>query len=287
MPDTDYGALAAALAKAQSSFPAIPRDKEVTVTMDKGGSYKFKYAPLDSILTATRPALSANGLAVAQLLDSDADGAPALVTMLLHSGGASLTARTPIPFAEGAKVQAFGSAITYLRRYALQAMLGIAAEEDDDGNRASGNTATLSPRPAPAHLEPGPNGSLIGFVQAGDKTTSDYLIRMDPDGTAHLGFRLLESEDGKKGFLVEASGEIAEDLMVVRDNLIGKRVTAWGTIENRSITGKPGVTYKALVLSKLTGPEGIVLPTITDAPSLPAFDESEFDAAMAAVPVLP
>ncbi len=76
-------------------------------------------------------------MAIVQLLDDDT-----LVTSLLHSSGAILSGRTPIPAAEG--VQAYGSAITYLRRYSIQALLGIAAEEDDDGNAASGNRATFS-----------------------------------------------------------------------------------------------------------------------------------------------
>lgn len=145
------GALAAALARAQAAFPAISREKEVTVPTKTGGSYKFKYAPLDAILAAVRGPLAANGLAIVQLLDEDV-----LVTSLLHADGAVLSGRTPIPQTEG--IQAYGSAITYLRRYALQAILGIAAEEDDDGNRAAGQGASVrparSPRPAPRDAAP-------------------------------------------------------------------------------------------------------------------------------------
>lgn len=125
----DLGKLTAALAKAQMSFGTVTRSKTVTVTTKTGGSYKFSYAPLDSILDAVRKPLAENGLAVAQLLDGQS-----LVTLLLHESGASLEGRTAIP--QTADVQALGSAITYLRRYAIQALLGIAAEEDDDGKAA-------------------------------------------------------------------------------------------------------------------------------------------------------
>lgn len=126
---SDFGRLAAALAKAQASFPPVTRSKTVTVTTKTGGSYKFSYAPLDAILDAVRKPLSDNGLALAQLLDNGS-----LVTMLLHESGAVLEGRTALP--QTGDVQALGSAITYLRRYAIQALLGIAAEEDDDGNAA-------------------------------------------------------------------------------------------------------------------------------------------------------
>jgi hypothetical protein len=133
----NLGPLAAALAKAQTQFATVTRDKTVTVQTKTGGSYKFSYAPLDTILGAVRGPLSENGLALVQMLD---DGA--LETTLIHESGASLTGRIALP--NSSDIQGLGSAITYLRRYAIQAMLGIAAEEDDDGNHADGNT--VSPR---------------------------------------------------------------------------------------------------------------------------------------------
>ena len=134
------GPLAAALAKAQAAFPPVTRSKTVTVTTKTGASYKFSYAPLEAILDAVRKPLGDNGLALAQMLD---DGA--LVTMLLHESGASIEGRIAIPGTND--VQALGSAITYLRRYAIQAMLGIAAEEDDDGNSAKSAAPKQSDKP--------------------------------------------------------------------------------------------------------------------------------------------
>ena len=146
------GPLAEALAKAQAEFPPVTRSKTVTVRTKTGGSYTFSYAPLDAILGAVGPALTKHGLALVQMLDGGA-----LVTLLMHESGASLEGRAPLPPMDD--IQSFGSAITYLRRYAIQALLGIAAEEDDDGNRASGNAAgpARRPRPAPASTpEPTP-----------------------------------------------------------------------------------------------------------------------------------
>jgi ERF superfamily protein len=83
--------------------------------------------------------LSENGLAISQLLTTDLGGAAALRTVLLHESGESLESIFPFPVYGNLDAQGWGSVITYFRRYALTALLGIATEEDDDGNSASGN----------------------------------------------------------------------------------------------------------------------------------------------------
>lgn len=134
--------LAAALAAAQSKFGPINRSREVTVRTEKG-TYKFSYAPLDEVLAATRPALTTNGLSLSQLL---ADGS--LRTVLLHSSGEWIASEIGLP-PRPAKMQELGSILTYLRRYALVALLGVASEEDDDGNAGDGNHWEPTPRHAP------------------------------------------------------------------------------------------------------------------------------------------
>jgi hypothetical protein len=130
--------LASALAKAQSEFPKIPRDRTVEVYSQKTGKkYSFAYAPLDTIMERIRPVLKANGLAFMQSLNGES-----LSTTLLHTSGEWL-ASDPMPVrVADSGPQALGSAITYARRYALTAILGIVTEDDDDGNAAEGNAAT-------------------------------------------------------------------------------------------------------------------------------------------------
>jgi hypothetical protein len=132
--------LAAALAKAQSDFPGIPKDKTVQVTSKTGRSYTFAYAPLDTIMDKIRPTLRANGLAFMQSLNGES-----LTTTLLHTSGEWL-ASDPMPIrVVDAGPQALGSAITYARRYALTAILGLVTEDDDDGNAAEGQSVTAAP----------------------------------------------------------------------------------------------------------------------------------------------
>jgi ERF superfamily protein len=126
--------LAAALAEAQAAFPAIPRDRTVTVKTKSGATYQFSYAPLDTILAKIRPAMKANGLAFMQSVNGEA-----LTTTLLHKSGEWITSDPlPVKVIEAGS-QAMGSAITYAKRYALTAMLGIVTEEDDDGAAADGH----------------------------------------------------------------------------------------------------------------------------------------------------
>lgn len=124
--------LAASLCKAQAEFPAIPRNKEVTVTSPKG-SYKFSYAPFEDILRATKEARVNNGLAFTQSA-TDKE----LHTIVLHSSGEFFTSSVPLVLQSGGP-QAMGSAITYARRYGFCDAFGIQADDDDDGNAAEGN----------------------------------------------------------------------------------------------------------------------------------------------------
>lgn len=132
-------ALAAALAKAQGSFGHISRDKEVKVTMKSGGSYTFSYAPLESILKAVMPALSANGLAITQSVGI-AEGKPVVRTELMHADGESISNHVQVMVRDEGP-QAYGSGLTYARRYGVTLLLCICADDDDDGNAAEGNQA--------------------------------------------------------------------------------------------------------------------------------------------------
>lgn len=132
---TEKHALWAALSAAQSEFPPIPRSKEVSVRTDKG-AYKFKYAPLEAIFSAVRPALSKNGLSVFHRIEYH-EGRALIVAVLAHKEGGFVECPFVLPLA--GKMQEQGSALTYGRRYTLQCVLGIAADDDDDANAADGN----------------------------------------------------------------------------------------------------------------------------------------------------
>ena len=105
------------------------------------------------VLKAVREPLADNGLSFVQLLGSNGEGIT-LRTMLLHESGQFLEGIVAIDPGDGNRgvnaLQALGAAITYMKRYSLTAMLGIAADGDTDGE---GSQAKAAPRrqeqPAP------------------------------------------------------------------------------------------------------------------------------------------
>jgi hypothetical protein len=235
-PDDGLGPLAAALSKAQAAFPAIVREKEVD-----SRAYTFKYAPLDAVLAAVREPLSQNGLAIAQILDGDD-----LVTLLLHEGGGRLEGRAPLPYKNGDTIQALGSAITYMRRYALQAILGIAAEEDDDGDRASKAKPRSEPEPEPSVRES--EGGLLGIVSLGKSAPVDGELRETPDGWS-VGFVLGE---GREKVQVVKTGDWAQSLAPLLPTIVGQRVQVYGPVSVETMrVGKFDRTFSRLGLVQI------------------------------------
>lgn len=140
--------LAFALARVQGAI--VPPKKDTANPF-----FKSRYADLAGVWESVRGLLSANGLAFLQL--PTADGQKVSVTgRLMHVSGESIES-TITGTATDAKPQSIGSCITYLRRYQMSAMLGIAAE-DDDGNAASGNDAAPKPKTAKQAMPTFANG---------------------------------------------------------------------------------------------------------------------------------
>ena len=121
--------LAASLAKAQGEFTAIAKNRSVEITMKTGGKFKFKYADLDAIIEATRPALSKNGLAIIQPIIDDK-----LLTIITHSSGEFIESSMPLPARIGDDPKQYGAHISYLRRYAYQSLICVMADDDLDAN---------------------------------------------------------------------------------------------------------------------------------------------------------
>ena len=119
--------LATALAKAQGQMGAAKKDAE-------NPFFKSKYADLGSVINAIKGPLSDNGLSYTQFPIREGEAA-GVVTRLLHASGQWMESEYTLPLAKFDS-QAVGSAFTYARRYALQAIAGIPAG-DDDGNAAS------------------------------------------------------------------------------------------------------------------------------------------------------
>lgn len=125
----NIAALYAALAAAQAEFLPIAKNRKVVIKGDRS-SYEFRYADLEAINAATRPALSKHGLAVFQTIDNGR-----LSCVLSHSSGGTISSSVPIQDASAkSDPKQFGGLITYMRRYLVAAILCVAADDDLDEN---------------------------------------------------------------------------------------------------------------------------------------------------------
>jgi hypothetical protein len=120
--------IATALVKAQKAFgPALKSSTNP--------HFKSRYADLAACVEAVIDALNENGIALVQHSHECADGI-IIETIFIHESGEMISGgKLHVP-ATKQDAQGYGSAMTYARRYSLQAACGI-APEDDDGNNAS------------------------------------------------------------------------------------------------------------------------------------------------------
>lgn len=120
--------LATALVKAQGEIKFAAKDSN-------NPFFKSKYADLPAVIDAVKPALNKNGISFLQIVVQDG-----VETMLLHESGEFISGVTPVIVAKPNDPQALGSAITYAKRYGLQAIVGVPADVDDDGEAAMGRS---------------------------------------------------------------------------------------------------------------------------------------------------
>lgn len=122
--------LATALSKAQIELEAVSKG-------EKG--YGYNYASLASTIEVAKPVLSKYGLAVIQLVGNNGDN-PSVTTVLTHSSGQYIQTTASMPLVEMKGVneaQRAGAVYSYIRRYALQAILNMASEDNDASSQGT------------------------------------------------------------------------------------------------------------------------------------------------------
>lgn len=127
--------LAGALAKAQGELESAGKSSR---------GHGYNYSDLATVISTAKPVLAKHGLSISQLVnESDVDKV-SVTTMLLHASGQFLssTGTIKIPEMRGVNdTQKAGAALSYLRRYSLQSILGMASEDND----AASPSVTTSP----------------------------------------------------------------------------------------------------------------------------------------------
>lgn len=156
--------IATALAQCQAELTNPPKTKTANA-----GKYTYRYADLAEIIDHVRPVMAKHGLAIVQMV-AVIEERNFLTSRLLHTSGQYLESVYPLPRQAGS--QEMGSAITYARRYSLCALLGIAAEEDDDGQKA-GNI------PSPDAADRDELIERMGAASVGNKYVMDYARKIE------------------------------------------------------------------------------------------------------------
>lgn len=125
-----------AFAEFKAEAPKLERSKEVSFGTGNNAKTAYKYTPLDLIANALGPILSKHGLSYNWKQQSDKDGIT-VTCVLRHTQGHSIEnqlSASPDPSGSKNAIQAIGSAVSYLRRYTLLGVLGMAtSDEDSDG----------------------------------------------------------------------------------------------------------------------------------------------------------
>lgn len=174
-------------------FAALAKAQNAVENATKGSvnpHFKNRYADLAEVLNTVRPVFSSFGLSIIQ--NPSFDGALVSVhTALCHEGGGYITAVASCVPAK-ADAQGVGSSATYLRRYSLSAVTGIAQEDDD------GQSAIIPVKPTPVKPTPG-KPTPVADVKASDEEASIIKFRAEElniDEEAfcrHLGIRSIST----------------------------------------------------------------------------------------------
>lgn len=119
---SEINEIASALSKAQSELESARKDST---------GYGYNYSDLATVIATAKPILAKHELAITQLVGETGSNV-SVETILTHSSGQYFTSKGTLPIVEmNNPAQGAGAAISYLRRYAYQAILGLASEDND------------------------------------------------------------------------------------------------------------------------------------------------------------
>lgn len=149
----------------------LQAQKEIgaAVKGSKNPFYNSNYADFTEVIKAIKEPLNNSGISFLQLVHSNE--VDMVETILLHESGQFISTETRVYCGKPNDPQAFGTGITYAKRYALQAALGLPTEDDD------GNAAAQKPKAEPI---PEPDAEVMDKLQIIlEENTDGQPISMD------------------------------------------------------------------------------------------------------------
>lgn len=174
-----------ALMDAQKEIPTMPKNAK---------AYGYNYTDLDTITSVIKPILARHNISYMQSVGMDDEGRSTLTTRIFSRDGEYIEDVTTLPVIQSAKnnsAQTMGMAITYVRRYALCAMLGITSDEDVDANTVMGNSVPQNVQ----NVQNAMNGTVSRQGNSDVSSEINKLISMvDANGAAVF------SDDEKNSF---------------------------------------------------------------------------------------
>lgn len=176
------GELAKALATAQGEIENASKNA-------KNPHFKSNYADLAEVINTVRPIMSKHGISISQFPAFEG-GLASVETIVMHTSGEWMSGISSAPVTKQ-DAQGVGSAITYLRRYSLAAIAGI-AQEDDDGNNAVGGKGQQRQQP---QQKPVDVDKAVAAIQgAGDAATiNKYVQSAQQRGASELQMQSIQA----------------------------------------------------------------------------------------------
>lgn len=204
--------------------------------------FRSKYTSLVGLIDSLRAPLAAQGIIVLQPVSSPVAGRVRVTTTLLHSSGEWMSSTADLP--AGATAQTFGAAVAYLRRYALQSMLGVSgdADADDDGEAERAKAE----KPAKAVVKQSATTVVRARSESGPSTPTDTYVVLKVD-----------SKPTKSGTMcahIQLGMPDAPDLI---------SAFCWSTTIAEKLAGKVGQRVR-LVLEQKVHSDGRKIDTVTE-----------------------
>ena len=206
-------ALAKSLANVQKTIKNPPKN-------GVNPHFNSKYVHLSDGLDTIRTALSAEGIAIIQGTEL-MEGFIFLNTRLVHSGGEWIESTYPVG-SPNDRPQALGSAMTYARRYSIFGMVGVAGDDDDDGNAAE---QAAKDAPQKGRSKAMPKAATPGFTPEESETVFNAMVAVlnMVENRDELVDWATENRDHKAKLTPEHNKKITDHFMEVQ-----KRVASNG-----------------------------------------------------------